>query len=233
MIKESKEIKNKSYFITATDTDAGKTVVTALALNYLLSCKKSVISQKWVQTGNVEFSQDLEFHKKFADLNFTKSLNKHVSPYIFEFAGSPHFAAKLENSVIKKSKIIESFKFLQKKFEHVIVEGSGGVLTPYDEKKFLIDIARELDLPVILVVANKLGSINHTLLSLEYLTQKKMNVKGIIFNNSKNCDVKILENNIKTVKNFAKNITILGQIPYSKNKKVLIKSFEEIGEKLI
>ena len=105
-------------------------------------------------------------------------------------------------------KIKKALKKLARAHDLVIVEGTGGLLVPLDEKHLFVDIIKELDLPIILVSANKLGTINHTLLSLEALKSRKIRVLGVIFNNISRKENKlILKDNPKIVKKF------IGKVP--------------------
>lgn len=225
----------KSVFITGTDTGIGKTVVTGLLARYLAKNKVNVITQKWVQTGNKGFSKDIASHIKVAGLEqkYSKQHSDLICPYIFDFAASPHLAAKLQRKAIDINKIKRSFKILIKHFDSVIVEGVGGALVPINKNKLVIDIAKDLKLPAIIVVGNKLGAINHTLLTIEALKKRNINIIGIIFNNISKIDNKtILEDNSKIVKQISKE-NILGTLPYSKNKDLLYKNFIPIAKKVL
>jgi dethiobiotin synthetase len=216
----------RSVFITATDTNAGKTIVTGLLARYLLGRGHSVTTQKWIQTGSKEISGDIRQHFKLMgiSLNNAKRFLPYISPYVFKFSASPHLSAKLENKAISKEKIKKSFKFLQKKFDHVVVEGVGGALVPYNNKNLVIDIAKELNIPAIIVVGNKLGAINHALLTIEALKKRNIKILGLIFNNiDKKANKTILNDNKKIVKSLT-GVKILGSLPYIKNIKELYKN---------
>ncbi|MFH1678103.1 MAG: dethiobiotin synthase, partial [Candidatus Omnitrophota bacterium] len=174
----------RTVFVTGTDTDAGKTIVSGLLARYLLGKGCRVITQKWIQAGSRGFSKDIDAHlklmnKKRQDINGYLS---YVAPYNFRFGASPHLAACLERRKISILKIKQGFRLLTKNFDFVIVEGTGGVLVPINRKRLLIDIAKELDLPVLVVVKNRLGAINHTLLTIEAIRSRRMRILGIIFN---------------------------------------------------
>lgn len=237
----------KKFFITGNNTDIGKTIITALLLNYFHNKKYKVITQKWVQTGNQSFSEDIKTHLEFINKTFSdfdEETQKNLCSYIFEIPASPHLSAKLENKKIDKDIIKNSFKFFEneKNMDVIFVEGAGGVLVPYkeiniDKNIFLIDIAKDLDLDIILVVENKLGAINQALLSIESIKSRNLNISGIIFNNtSKNnsdLDKIICKENIEFLKTFLNgDITILGELNFSSDRKKLIKNFQVIGDNL-
>lgn len=192
----------KAIFITGTDTGVGKTVITGLLGRYLLDKGYNVITQKWIQTGSRGFPKDIDLHlrlmgKKRRDI---KDYLSFVCPYTFRFASSPHLAANLERRKISAERIKKSFRFLQKRHDFVIVEGIGGALVPFNKKRLVIDIAKELKLPVLIVAENKLGAINHTLLTVEAIGKRGIKILGIIFNNKcKKANKKILKDNIRII----------------------------------
>ncbi len=224
----------KSVFITGTDTEVGKTVVTGLLARYFLDKGESVITQKWVQSGSPKFSIDIANHLKI--IGKKKSCIKNelsdVCPYVFKLPASPHLASLRESKTININKIKKSFRALKKKFDWVIVEGIGGALVPLSSKKLVIDIVKELKLPTIVIVGNRLGAINHTLLTIEALRSRGLKIIGLIFNDLSEATNRIvLEDNPKIVEYISKE-TILGILPYSKNKELLYKKFIPIAKKI-
>ncbi|MDP2939910.1 MAG: dethiobiotin synthase [Candidatus Omnitrophota bacterium] len=222
-------------FVAGTDTGVGKSVITGLLSSYLLGKGYRVITQKWVQTGCVSFSSDIDIHLKFmrkkrGDFQDYLAL---MQPYIFRFSSSPHLAASLAGKRIEAIKIKRSLEILTKRFDFVIVEGIGGLLVPLNNKTLLIDVVKELNLPVLMVVGNKLGAINHTLLSLEALKARDIKVLGTAFNNiAQNGERIILENNPQIIKKFS-SAEVLGILPWARNCFQLQKQFIPIGNKII
>ncbi|MEK7375721.1 MAG: dethiobiotin synthase, partial [Candidatus Margulisiibacteriota bacterium] len=140
-----------------------------------------------------------------------------VNPYCFKFASSPHLAARLEKKRINVKKIKSAFRKLSKMFDFVIVEGVGGALVPINENTLVIDIVKQLKIPVLIVAGNKLGCINHTLMTIEVLKKRGIKIAGIIFNNvDKNEKPGILRDNPAIIQNIT-GINVLGVIPYSKS----------------
>lgn len=224
----------KAVFVTGTDTGAGKTVVSGLLGRFLLEKGYRVITQKWIQTGSGNFPKDINSHLKLMKMprHNIKEYLSYMFPYTFKFASSPHLAASLEKRTISIKKIKKCFKFLQKGFDFVIVEGAGGALVPFNRKRLIIDIARELNLPVLIVASNKLGAINHTLLTIEAIKRRGMKIIGIIFNNRyRKVSKIILKDNAKIVAKLTGE-KILGTLPYIKDKNRLYKSFLPIGNKI-
>jgi len=190
-----------SFFVCGTDTGVGKTIVTGLLARTLLDEGYSVITQKWVQTGSKGFPQDIAMHLKLMGKNkdYVKGLMNLVCPYIFKFPASPHLSAKLEKKKIGIKKIKEAYKELCGMFDVVIVEGVGGALVPLDEKTLLLDVVKDLKIPVILVVGNKLGAINHALLTVEAIKNRGLKIAGIVFNETDKSDKKIKRGNIDMI----------------------------------
>ncbi len=178
---------NNVIFIAGTDTGVGKTVITKLLAKHVSDSGLRVAVQKWVETG----------------------VTKSPAVFKFKLPASPHLASRAEGKKINIARIISELKKASKASDIVIVEGTGGLMVPITEKKLLIDIVKDLDIPVLLVAANRLGSINHTLLSLEALKKRKMRIAGIVFNTvSRRANSLILKDNPKIVKKFSKEIPI-------------------------
>jgi dethiobiotin synthetase len=109
-----------------------------------------------------------------------------MCPYVYEHAVSPHLASRLEGHPVRMDVVEKSFQELSRKHDYVVVEGSGGITCPigYDEERIqLEDIIRQLDFPSVMVADAGLGTINGVVLTHEYMKQKKLPLKGIIFNN--------------------------------------------------
>lgn len=225
----------KAIFIAGTDTSVGKSVVTGLLARHLSDSGYSVVTQKWVETGRKGLRGDVNTHLSFlgkypAGL---KSYMTSILPYSFSLAASPHIAARIDNKRISPARIKKEMSRLLKKFDFVIVEGTGGLLVPMNRAVLQIDIIKKFKLPLILVSANKLGAINHTLLALEALAGRKIKVLGIILNNvSKGQDPVVLEDNPDIIRRFTK-IQFLGVLPNTKDKENLRRTFKPIGEKII
>ena len=222
-------------FVTGTDTEVGKTVVCGLLARYLEEKGHRVITQKWIQTGSPGFPIDIASHLKLMHKS-KKQMQDYLPlmvPYNFAFPASAHLAAALEKKKISAAKIRGSFQKLSNEFDFVIVEGIGGALVPYNKKKVVIDIAAKLDLPVVIVAKNKLGVINHTLLTIEAAGKRRMTIAGIIFTGSNKQDDKIiLEDNRQIIKALGR-VRILGQLPWKKNIAELQNDFVPIGNKLL
>ena len=224
----------KGIFVTGTDTGSGKTIVTGLLARYLLENGFNVITQKWVQTGCSDFtSTDVGLHLKIMGRGKKdiKDYLNHVLPYMFKTASSPHLACSIENKRIDAGKIIKSYRILSGEFDFVITEGTGGVLAPLNKEKLLIDIVKELDLAVLIVAQNKLGAINHTLLTIEALRKRRIKILGIVFNNPRPGNRIVFKDNPMIVKALSRE-RIFGVLAKRERLSKLYKDFVPLGEKI-
>jgi adenosylmethionine-8-amino-7-oxononanoate transaminase/dethiobiotin synthase len=201
---------SKGIFITATDTAVGKTTVAAV-LGVLLRKKGlNVGVMKPVQCGG----DDAAFLKKI--VRSTDSLDE-INPYFSAKPFSPHVAFRLAKKAIDIRKILDVYQDLQSRHDVVIVEGAGGVNVPLTEDYFVIDLIKDMDLDAVIVSRLGLGTINHTVLTVNQLRARGIEVKGIIFS-STNTKVKGVPE--KTNPSFIEKSTgvaVLGIIPYLKN----------------
>lgn len=224
----------KGIFVTGTDTGVGKTVITGLLARYLISEGRNVVTQKWVQTGCPDFSStDIVVHLKIMgrSRNDIHDYLGDILPYRFNTASSPHLACCIEGRRINPVKIIKSFRVLSSAFDFVIVEGAGGALVPFDKNNLLVDIARKLGLDVLIVVQNKLGAINHTLLTIEALRARKMRILGVVFNNTKVEKRIVVQDNPVIVKALSRE-RVFGVLPWKDGFDRLYKDFIPIGERI-
>jgi dethiobiotin synthetase len=170
----------KGIFVTGTDTGVGKTVVTsALAWNSKQSGKK-VSAMKPVQTGtdSSEF-MDIEFVHRVIESDYNLD---EVCPYRFSHPLAPLTAATLIGEKIDLERIKSCFYKLSSTYDTVIVEGAGGLLVPITDDYLMSDLASDLDLPLIIVTRPGLGTLNHTLLTVESAKVRGLNVMGIVIN---------------------------------------------------
>jgi dethiobiotin synthetase len=223
-----------AVFIVGTDTGVGKTVVTGLLARYLSENGSSLITQKWVETGcSQKISGDVRVHLKLMGkkISYIKGNLKHVSPYVFKPAYSPHLASGIEGRKIDPKKIKNSFRILSRRFDFVLVETAGGALVPYRSSNLLIDLARNLHIPVLVVAGNKLGAINHALLTIEALKKRKMKIIGIIFNNLKKCEAAILRDNPRAV-GLISGQKVFGVLPRRDDFRGLYREFKPMAKKI-
>ncbi|MDD4820673.1 MAG: dethiobiotin synthase [Flavobacteriales bacterium] len=196
-------MSKKTYFITGIDTDAGKTWVTGAFAKYLHSIGKKVITQKIAQTGCVNSSEDIERHRMMMGVNsFPEDEQGLTCPYIFSVPCSPHLAAEIDGGHIEVKKIEDARKELERRYDYVLSEGVGGLCVPMDRQTLLIDWLATQDMDTILVTTAKLGSINHTLMSLELLRTRGINVTALVYNFYPITREEIEKDNIRVFKDY-------------------------------
>lgn len=196
----------QTVFISAIDTDAGKSIVTGLMAKYLKNEGYTTITQKFIQTGCIDVSEDIETHREIMeeDLN-AFDIDRTTCPYIFTYPASPHLAAEIDSAVIDTKVITSATKTLEKNYEKVLLEGAGGLFVPITRSYLTIDYIQENKLPLILVTSSKLGSINHTLMSLEIIKSRGIDLRGIVYNSYPNDSREIFEDSIKVIHKYLDN----------------------------
>ena len=158
----------QGFFITGTDTNVGKTIVSAWLLAHL-----DAYYWKPVQAGT-EPETDAATVRRLADLSADRILPE---AYLLSEAMAPHEAARRQGVSMDMAKLTQA-----PTDRLLVVEGAGGLMVPLTDQAYVIDLAGELELPVILVARSTLGTINHTLLSLEALRRRSMTVAGVVIN---------------------------------------------------
>ena len=205
----------KSLFVTGTDTDVGKTFITAGITKHFADSGINVVPAKPLQTGCVnDIPGDLMYSLKTAGLSFYEPILRRLCPLRFGPACSPHLAAELADCQISLPGIVAGLVELMSDFECVVAEGAGGILVPLGNGKTMLDLMVELGWPVVLVSSDKLGTINHTLLSISALLNAGLDVTGVIINHASPPSDLISRGNTLAIKEYGK-VEILGEIPYS------------------
>ena len=143
----------------------------------------SVITQKFVQTGNLDFSEDIQAHRKIMGIPLQPADILHITaPVIFSFPASPELAARLDHSTIDFKVIEDATNTLADQYDHVLIEGAGGLMVPLKGDYLTIDYIRDHNLPLVLVTNSSLGSINHTLLSLAAIASHHIDLFAVVYN---------------------------------------------------
>ena len=209
----------RGIFITGTDTGIGKTTVTAALLSRLRRRGHDAVPMKPVQTGCLHgphglVASDTEFCLSMAALAPSPDEAALMTPYCFEPACSPHLAAERAASHIDLSRIVKDFETLATLHEAVLVEGAGGLLVPLSDEAMMSDLMARLDLPVLLVAKPGLGTLNHTLLSVEAMRNRELQVCAIV---TVSCepdrDLLVQEDNAQTLARLTE-LPVLGPVPF-------------------
>ena len=165
-------MEGKVYFVSGIDTGIGKTVATGLMARSLRVRGVDAITVKMVQTGNDGFSEDLDAHRAMCGLGrLPEDEQGLTAPQIFRFPSSPLLAARLEGRKVDLAKIASSVKACAAAHEVVLVESAGGLCVPFTDETLSVD-----------VTCGRLGSLNHTILSLEAAKARGMKVAGVVYN---------------------------------------------------
>ena len=190
--------KGNVYFISGIDTSVGKTAATGAIAKALAQASKRVITQQMIQTGCEQVSEDIEEHRRIQGIPFTEEDREGwTCPYIFSYPCSPHMAAAKDGRTIDLQVITQATERLRERYEYVLLEGAGGLMVPNDFQSLTIDYIRDQGYPLILVTSGKLGSINHTLLSLFAAEQYGIPVKAIVYNQYPHIDALIEANTLE------------------------------------
>lgn len=203
----------KGYFITATDTDAGKTFVTAGLLQGLSESGFKTLGFKPVASGCIMTEQGLrnEDAVKLINAANTELDYKLINPYSFAPAIAPHIAAQQAKMSINLSSISATVFAAAHHADYVFVEGVGGWSVPLNDQQYVSDLAQLLNFPVILIVNMRLGCINHALLTAQAIEQSNLKMAGWIANQALS-SMECLDENIKSIQSRIK-APLLGVIP--------------------
>ena len=190
-----------TYFVTGIGTDVGKSVVSAILV-------EALVADYWkpIQSGSLDFTDtDL-----VDELVSNTESEFHKSSYSFIHPVSPHAAAEMENKMIDINSVVRP-----KTSRPLVIEGAGGLKVPLNNKDTILDLIKPED-KIILVSKHYLGSINHTLLSIEAIRNKGLRIYGLIFNGNKNQQTQYIIEKMG-------NVPILGRIDQEKviNRKVI------------
>ena len=200
----------KGFFITGTDTGVGKTVATFVLGTLLQQRGIDVGIMKPVQCGG----NDAVFLRR--KLNLADPLAK-INPYFAPEPLSPHLAFRRKKEKIDPARIRSVYDQLQSRHTLILVEGAGGLLVPLSEKYLVADMIRDLGLEVIIVARAGLGTINHSLLTIEQARQAGLKVRGIVFNATTKAKPGIIEQTNPSIIERMSGVPVLGTIPRLKN----------------
>ncbi len=221
--------KYSSYFVTGTDTEVGKTLVSGALILKLrasglcVSGFKPVVAGTYLDHSGKTRNEDVETLRIASNLSPN---DPSLCPYILDQAAAPHIAANAQTIRLEAELILQAFRDISTRFDAVIVEGAGGFLVPLNDQEDLGDIAQAMDLPIILVVGMQLGCINHALLTYEAIQARNLIIAGWVAN-TLSIEMPSLNENLKTLKNrisapffglmptLPKNLQKLDNTPYS------------------
>lgn len=180
-----------TFFITGIDTNIGKSYATGWLAREWNSKGIKTITQKMIQTGNVGHSEDIDLHREIMGIPFTPEDKERITfPIVYSYPASPHLAAEIDDRIIPIEKITESTRY-SKAGTTWFCRRSRRLMVPITRRYLTVDYIADQQLPVILVTSGRLGSINHTLLSIEALVNRNIPLYGIVYNTFPKTDERI------------------------------------------
>lgn len=170
-------------FISGIDTDAGKSYATGYLARELSRRGQRVATQKFIQTGCDDYSEDIDLHRKIMGVGqLPEDIDHTTAPIVFTYPASAQLAAAIDDRLIDLSLIDRATERLAANHDTVLIEGAGGLMVPITDDFLTIDYVVTRRLPVALVTNSRLGSINHTILSLEAIKSRGIRLHSVIYN---------------------------------------------------
>lgn len=195
-------------FITATGTEIGKTVIAAGIAASLKNAGIDVGVMKPISSGD---TSDAEYLKHVSQVNDPLSL---INPISLRYPLAPSVGARLEKREIDLVRIETAFKELNEKYDFLVVEGVGGIAVPINDDMLVANLIQQLNLPILIVALSSLGTINHTVLTVEYARQYNIEIKGIVLNQIYADTTGLAEQTNPDEIERLTNVPIVGNIPY-------------------
>ena len=227
-------LPTNTLFITGTDTSVGKTFLCARLLEFLKKKGIQAGYQKWVATGaDSGLPEDLAICLSAAGIEPAPENVALQVPFRFRFPASPHLAAEIENREVEPEVIIEKYVTLAANYELLIVEGVGGVMVPLRRNLLLVDLLAKLQPRILVVARSGLGTLNHTLLTLEALRKRKISVLGIVFSDAEEHeDEMLVQDNMRTIEETA-SVSVFGRLRRKTDREKAENSFMPIGQAIM
>lgn len=170
-------------FISGIDTDAGKSYATGYWARQLMAQGRKVITMKFIQTGCNGWSEDIDVHRALMGCGtLPVDQSRLTAPIIFTYPASAQLAAAIDHRDIDLSVIDRAVEELSHSFDTILIEGAGGLMVPVTDDFMAIDYAATRRLPIALVTNSRLGSINHTVLSLEAIKSRGIRLHTLLYN---------------------------------------------------
>ncbi len=214
MTSHKSQVTSHGLFITGTDTGVGKTRVATALLRAFARRGLRAVGMKPVAAGceridGALVSEDVAALVAASNVNLSVDL---INPYRFQAAIAPHLAAELAGETISLQKIRDAYVVLAARADRVVVEAAGGFLVPLNEHEDFGDLARLLELPVLLVVGMRLGCLNHALLTAEAVQRRGLQFAGWVANRL-DAQMPAFEQNVHALRERLR-VPLLGTIPF-------------------
>lgn len=210
---------NSSLFITGTDTDVGKTLLTAALLVAARRRGRQAMVMKPLQsgatrTGDGWAAPDPDLCLRLADVDVDAETYRDVAPCCFEPPCSPHLAAAEARMLITLPPLLDAYRRLSLRFDPLIVEGAGGAFVPINPSQTMLSLMQAFDLPVVVAARPGLGTINHTLLTLHALRSHGLRICGVVFVETHPVAWGTIERDNRSTIEERGQVRVLGVIPY-------------------
>jgi dethiobiotin synthetase len=206
--------KLSGFFVTGTDTEVGKTLVSGALILKLREQGKTVVGFKPVVAGTYQNTNGDVLNEDVEALRIASHLapgQLELCSYVLDMPAAPHLAAKDMGITLELNAIMQAISKVQVQTDSLVIEGAGGFLVPLNQYEDLGDFAQQINLPVILVVGMKLGCINHALLTQEAIKARGLKIAGWVAN-SLSSEMSLLKENVATLQTRI-NAPFLGLIP--------------------
>ena len=194
--------KSAGFFVTGTDTEVGKTLVSGALIVKLREQQinaigfKPVVAGTYTDTSGISLNEDLETLRIASNLSHSKLS---LCPYVLDKPAAPHLVAAQQGLKLEMSMMTAAFQNIQKHADCIVVEGAGGLLVPLNQDEDLGGFAKKIDLPIIFVVGMKLGCLNHALLTYEAIKARNLKIAGWIANALEE-EMPLLQGNLQTLR---------------------------------
>jgi dethiobiotin synthetase len=193
--------KSAGFFVTGTDTEVGKTLVSGALIVKLREQQINAIGFKPVVAGTYKDARSTTLNEDLETLRVASDLGHNefsLCPYVLDQPAAPHLVAAQQGLKLEMSVMTKAFQNIQKHADCVVVEGAGGLLIPLNKDEDLGAFAKKIDLPIILVVGMKLGCLNHALLTYEAIKARNLKIAGWIANTLAE-EMPLLQENLQTL----------------------------------
>ena len=209
---------NQGIFITGTDTGVGKTLVTAALALHLKQRGHSVGIMKPIETGVSPAQENQSTAARLRSTIKSEEPLGAIRPYALKLPVAPLTAAQAEGQTINPETIRKVYRLLSNQYDHLVVEGVGGVLVPITAHVMVTDLIKQLRLPVVVVGRSGLGGINHALLTIETLQRRKITVLALVLNQTQSVRSsmsRIQEHSTLSILRKQAGVPVLGPLPYA------------------
>ena len=194
--------KSAGFFVTGTDTEVGKTLVSGALIVKLRDQQINAIGFKPVVAGTYKDTSGITLNEDLETLRIASNLSHgelSLCPYVLDKPAAPHLVAAQQGLKLEMSMMTAAFQNIQKHADCIVVEGAGGLLVPLNQDEDLGGFAKKIDLPIIFVVGMKLGCLNHALLTYEAIKARNLKIAGWIANALEE-EMPLLQGNLQTLR---------------------------------